>query len=115
LLIGFGLLSIFLQALNYLVDAYLMVSPLVTSCYSPQLTVLQFAASAIAANTFLRSICGAAFPLFAQQMFTGMGIQWAATLLGCIAAVLVPVPVWFYLRGAQIREKSKFAPTPKMN
>lgn len=96
LLIGFGLLSIFLQALNYLVDAYLM-----------------FAASAIAANTFLRSICGAVFPLFAQQMFEGMGIQYASTLLGCIAVVLVPVPVWFYLRGAKIREKSKFAPTMK--
>ncbi|KAF2276080.1 major facilitator superfamily [Westerdykella ornata] len=94
LLIGFGLLSIFLQALNYLVDAYLM-----------------FAASAIAANTFLRSLCGAAFPLFAQQMFNGMGIQWAATLLGCVAAVLIPVPVWFYLRGAKIREKSAYAPT----
>ncbi|KAF2182138.1 major facilitator superfamily [Zopfia rhizophila CBS 207.26] len=96
ILIGFGLLSIFLQALNYLVDAYLM-----------------FAASAIAANTFLRSICGSVFPLFAQQMFTGMGIQWAATLLGAIAVVLVPVPVWFYLKGAKIREKSKFAPTAK--
>jgi len=94
LLIGFGLLSIFLQALNYLVDAYLM-----------------FAASAIAANTFLRSLCGAAFPLFARQMFDGMGIQWAATLLGCIAALLVPVPIWFYLKGAKIREKSAFAPT----
>ncbi|KAF2866758.1 major facilitator superfamily [Massariosphaeria phaeospora] len=96
LLIGFGLLSIFLQALNYLVDAYLM-----------------FAASAIAANTFLRSLCGAAFPLFAQQMFNGMGINWAATLLGCIAVVLIPVPVWFYLRGGKIREKSAYAPTAK--
>ncbi|ORY09082.1 major facilitator superfamily [Clohesyomyces aquaticus] len=96
ILIGFGLLSIFLQALNYLVDAYLM-----------------FAASAIAANTFLRSLCGAAFPLFAQQMFQGMGIQWAATLLGCIALALVPVPVWFLLKGAKIREKSQYAPTPK--
>ncbi|KAK7193714.1 hypothetical protein DPSP01_000270 [Paraphaeosphaeria sporulosa] len=95
-LIGFGLLSIFLQALNYLVDAYLM-----------------FAASAIAANTFLRSIFGAVFPLFAQQMFNGMGIQYAATLLGCVAAVLVPVPIWFYLRGAKIREKSAYAPTFK--
>ncbi|KAJ4354462.1 uncharacterized protein N0V89_006199 [Didymosphaeria variabile] len=95
-LIGFGLLSIFLQALNYLVDAYLM-----------------FAASAIAANTFLRSLCGAVFPLFAQQMFNGMGIQYASTLLGCIAAVLIPVPVWFYLRGAKIREKSAYAPTFK--
>jgi DHA1 family multidrug resistance protein-like MFS transporter len=44
-------------------------------------------------------------------MFQGMGIQWAATLLGCIALILVPVPIWFYLRGAKIRESSAFAPT----
>lgn len=96
LLTGFGLLSIFLQSLNYLVDAYLM-----------------FAASAIAANTLLRSLFGAIFPLFAVYMIDGMGVQWAGTLLGCVAALLVPVPIWFYLRGAKIREKSKFAPTPK--
>ncbi|CAN8103718.1 unnamed protein product [Discula destructiva] len=91
---GFGLMSIFLQALNYLVDAYLM-----------------FAASAIAGNTFMRSLCGAAFPLFATYMFNGMGIQWASTLLGCVAAVLVPIPVIFWLYGARIRAKSKLAPT----
>lgn len=94
LMTGFGIMSIFLQSLNYLVDAYLF-----------------FAASAIAANTFLRSLCGAIFPLFATYMFDAMGVQWAGTLLGCVAAVLVPVPVWFYLRGGKIREKSKFAPT----
>ncbi|KAI9739379.1 MAG: hypothetical protein M1818_005067 [Claussenomyces sp. TS43310] len=94
LLTGFGLLSIFLQSLNYLVDAYLM-----------------FAASAIAANTFLRSVAGAGFPLFARQMFNGMGIQWAGTLLGCLAAVLVPIPVLFYLYGHKIRSRSAFAPT----
>ncbi|SPO03496.1 probable fluconazole resistance protein [Cephalotrichum gorgonifer] len=92
---GFGLLCIFLQAINYLVDAYLM-----------------FAASAIAANTFLRSLAGAGFPLFAQQMFKGMGIQWAATLLGCVAVVLVPIPVIFYIYGARLRARSSFAPTP---
>ena len=43
-------------------------------------------------------------------MFNGMGIQWAATLLGCVAVALVPVPVWFYLKGAKLREKSAFAP-----
>lgn len=91
---GFGLMAIFLQSLNYLVDAYLM-----------------FAASAIAANTFLRSLCGAGFPLFATYMFNGMGVQWAGTLLGCVAAVLVPVPILFYLKGAKIRERSAFAPT----
>lgn len=87
-------MSIFLQSLNYLVDAYLM-----------------FAASAIAGNTFLRSLCGAGFPLFARQMFEGMGIQWASTLLGCVALVLAPIPFIFYKYGAKIRSKSAYAPT----
>ncbi|KAF2722672.1 MFS general substrate transporter [Polychaeton citri CBS 116435] len=94
LFIGFGLMAIFLQCLNYLIDAYLM-----------------FAASAVAANTFLRSLCGAGFPLFARQMINGMGVQWAGTLLGCVALALVPVPIVFYLKGAKIRSKSNFAPT----
>ena len=46
---GFGILLIFLNLLNYLVESYLM-----------------FAASAIAANTLLRSLFGAVFPLFAR-------------------------------------------------
>ncbi|KAI9760313.1 MAG: hypothetical protein M4579_001717 [Chaenotheca gracillima] len=94
LLTGFGLLSIFLQSLNYLVDAYLM-----------------FAASAIAANTFLRSLAGACFPLFATYMFEGMGVQWASTLLGCFAFLLVPIPIIFIVYGHKIRQRSAFAPT----
>jgi len=94
LLTGFGLGSIFLQALNYLVDAYLM-----------------FAASAIAGNTFLRSLAGAGFPLFSKYMFEGMGIQWASTLLGCVAALLVPIPIVFLIYGHKIRAKSAYAPT----
>ena len=69
------------------------------------------AASAIAANTFLRSLAGAGFPLFSQYMFQGMGVQWAGTLLGCVAVVLIPIPVVFLRYGAKIRQKSKFAPT----
>jgi DHA1 family multidrug resistance protein-like MFS transporter len=92
---GFGIFSIFLSLLNYIVDAYLM-----------------FAASAIAANTFMRSIFGGIFPLFATQMFEGMGIQWASTLIGAVAVVLAPMPVFFYLYGKKIRAKSKFAPAP---
>lgn len=69
------------------------------------------AASAVAANTFLRSITAAGFPLFARQMFNGMGIEWASTLLGCFAFCLVPIPVLFYFYGKKLRAKSKFAPT----
>ncbi|PWY84775.1 MFS general substrate transporter [Aspergillus heteromorphus CBS 117.55] len=90
---GFGLLMIFIQLFNYLIDTYLM-----------------FAASAIAANTFCRSLVAASFPLFSRQMFDNMGIQWASTLLGCLAAVLVPIPVCFLLFGKNLRKKSKFAP-----
>jgi len=97
LLTGFGLLSIFLQSLNYLVDAYLM-----------------FAASAIAANTFLRSLAGAGFPLFSQYMFKALGVNWAGTLLGCVALLLVPIPVAFLVYGHRIRERSAFAPTRPM-
>ncbi|KAF1358595.1 MFS general substrate transporter [Lizonia empirigonia] len=92
---GFGIFSIFISLLNYIVDAYLM-----------------FAASAIAANTFMRSIFGGIFPLFATYMFDGMGIQWASTLIGCVAALLAPMPVVFYLFGKRIRARSKFAPAP---
>ena len=95
LLTGFGIFSIFLSLLNYIVDAYLM-----------------FAASAIAANTFMRSIFGGIFPLFATQMFNGMGVQWASTLIGCVAVLLAPMPIFFYLYGKKIRAKSKFAPAP---
>jgi DHA1 family multidrug resistance protein-like MFS transporter len=43
-------------------------------------------------------------------MFNNMGIQWAATLLGCVASILVPIPVAFYFYGKNLRKRSKFAP-----
>lgn len=45
-------------------------------------------------------------------MFLNMEIQWAATLLGCVAAVLIPVPIFFAIYGPKLRQKSKWAPTP---
>jgi hypothetical protein len=91
-LTGFGILCIFLQCFNYLIDTYLM-----------------FAASCIAANSLLRSFFGAGFPLFADQMFNNLGIQWAGTLLGCLAAIMIPIPIIFYLYGHKIRGWSKIS------
>ncbi|GFF42255.1 uncharacterized transporter C569.05c [Aspergillus udagawae] len=92
LLTGFGLFCIFLQCLNYIVDAYLV-----------------FAASALAANSVLRSTAGAGFPLFSTYMFNALGVNWTGTLLGCVAAILMPIPLLFYLYGPKTRAKSKFA------
>lgn len=88
LLTGAGIMTIFLQALNYLIDAYLIV-----------------AASAIAANTFLRSFFGAGFPLFATQMFHNLGVEWAGTLLGCLGVAFMPIPFLFYIFWGEAEEK----------
>ncbi|KAK1148202.1 hypothetical protein N8T08_010848 [Aspergillus melleus] len=93
-LTGFGIYVIFLQCFNYLIDSY-----------------LQFAASVFAANTILRSAVGACFPLFSRQMFQNLGVQWAGTLLGCLAAIMIPIPLGFMVWGPALRRRSKFAPT----
>lgn len=90
--VGFGLITIFLPCINYIIDCY-----------------LYFAASALAGNTFMRSSFGGAFPLFARQMFLNMEIKWASTLLGCFAAILIPVPFLFYKYGKSLRTRSKYA------
>ncbi|KAI0254465.1 MFS polyamine transporter [Lactifluus subvellereus] len=91
--LGMAICLVYISFLSYLVDTYLM-----------------FAASAFAVNTMIRSATAAAFPLFTTQMFTNMGIQWAGTLIGLIAAVLVPIPFLFLKYGVRIRTRSHFAP-----
>lgn len=92
--IGFGLMGIFLPCLNYIIESY-----------------LPMAASAVAANTFMRSAFGASFPLFAGYMFHGMGVGWAGLLLGLFAAAMIPVPLILLKYGPAIRRRSKYAYT----
>lgn len=91
-LIGFGVLFCFLGIFNYLIDVY-----------------LANAASALAANTVCRSAAGFGFPLFATQMYETLNPQWASSLLGFIALVMVPVPFLLYKWGPKIRGMSKHA------
>ncbi|PWN30299.1 MFS general substrate transporter [Jaminaea rosea] len=91
-LLGLALLFIFVGLFNYIVDAYLMS-----------------AASALSGNTVVRSAFGAGFPLFARQMFQKLGTQWAASLLGFIALLMVPIPLLLYKFGSRVRAWSKNA------
>ncbi|KAF2745323.1 benomyl/methotrexate resistance protein [Sporormia fimetaria CBS 119925] len=50
----------------------------------------QYAASALAANSFARSYFAAAFPLFGVQMYNNLGYQWASTVLAFIALAMAP-------------------------
>jgi hypothetical protein len=91
--IGMGILVIFMQGLNYIIDVYMM-----------------FANSAIAANTLIRSGLGGAFPLFAVQMYNKLGVNWASSLLGFITVAMIPIPIVFYIYGKKIRAMSKYSP-----
>ncbi|KAK2768143.1 hypothetical protein FQN52_006353 [Onygenales sp. PD_12] len=91
--IGFGIVVIFLQGVNYIIDVYLM-----------------FANSAMAANTFMRCVCAAAFPLFGVQMYHKLGVNWAGSLLGFLSVAMVPVPILFYVYGEKIRGMSRYSP-----
>ncbi|POS86219.1 hypothetical protein EPUL_004517 [Erysiphe pulchra] len=86
---GFGLIVIFIQSINYLVDTY-----------------LKFTASALAGSSLLRSLAGAGFPLFSGALFNTLGINWGCTILGFIAALLVLAPIIFYKYGSRIRASS---------
>lgn len=89
---GFGMVLVFLSIMNYLIDSYVI-----------------FAASVLAANSVLRSLFGAAFPLFTTQMYDALGIHWAASLPAFLALACVPFPFLFYKYGANIREKCTYA------
>jgi MFS family permease len=89
---GLGFFTIFQAAINYLVDTFPHAS-----------------ASAIAANTCLRSLFAAGFPLFADAMFHNLGISWAASTLGFISIALIPIPFLFYVYGKRIRARGKWS------
>ncbi|KAK5999316.1 hypothetical protein QM012_005591 [Aureobasidium pullulans] len=88
--IGAGVLIIFIQGFNYIIDVY-----------------LAYANSALAANALVRSLLGAAFPLFASAMYDALGVAWATSLLGFLEVAMVPVPVLFYCYGRKIRGWSR--------
>lgn len=89
---GFGFCILFLVVTNYLIDSYTV-----------------FAASVLAANTVLRSLFGAAFPLFTQDMLDRLGIHWGSAIPAFLALACVPFPFIFYKYGASIRARCVYA------
>ena len=69
-----------------------------------------YSASALAANTVLRSLFGAGFPLFATDMYDALGTQWASSVPAFLALACLPMPFILYKYGASIRKRSRFAP-----
>lgn len=91
-LTGTGFNTIFQAALNYLVDTFQM-----------------YAASAVAANTFLRSIFAAAFPLVVSPLYNNLGVGPGSSIFAGFACLMIPVPFIFYIYGRRIRAASKWS------
>jgi hypothetical protein len=66
-------------------------------------------ASALAANTVLRSLFGALLPLAGPPMYKALGLGWGNSVLGFIALAMAPIPVLFWKYGERIRESKRFA------
>lgn len=88
---GFGIILVFSGIFTFLVEAYPV-----------------YAASALSANSFARSMFAASFPLFGVQMYNTLGFHWATTLLAFLTLVMAPFPYVFFVYGKRLRRKSKF-------
>lgn len=66
-----------------------------------------YAASAIAANTELRSLVGALLPLAGPPMYQSLGLGWGNSLLGFLCLVMIPIPIIFYRFGKRLRKMEK--------
>ncbi|PWN86772.1 MFS general substrate transporter, partial [Acaromyces ingoldii] len=62
---------------------------------------------ALAASTFTRAAFGASFPLFSVQMYKGMTVQGASSMLAGLALLLVPLPWVLKKYGPKLRAKSR--------
>lgn len=70
---------------------------------------LSYAASANAPLAFLRGILSAIFPMFGEQMFSGLGSNVSGSILAAIATLFCFIAAWFWKYGAKARERSKYA------
>ena len=92
---GIGFCTLYNPANNYIVDSY-----------------QHYAASALAAKTFVRSIWGACVPLFTIQMYHRLGYEWATSLMAFISLACCLIPYLFFYYGARIRKFSRYAYSP---
>ncbi|KAJ5690833.1 hypothetical protein N7462_005225 [Penicillium macrosclerotiorum] len=90
--VGLALQIIFISGVVYIVDVYLANT-----------------VSAISIHVLMRSLVSATFPLFEGPMYDTLKINWSATLLAGLSAVIMVSPIVFMVYGARIRSWSRFS------
>ena len=91
-LFGYSILCVFISSYQYIIDSYEI-----------------YAASALASVTLIRYVAAGGMVEVAIPFYSNLGVHWTLTILGCLSALLVPVPYLFYKYGVKIRKRSKYA------
>lgn len=63
----------------------------------------------IAGSSILRSLFGAAFPLFTTPLYNKLGIHWGSSVPAFLSLIFLPFPFLFMKYGARIRVKCKYS------
>jgi len=92
-LVGIASMFSYLPVQLYLVDTYTI-----------------FAASAIASNSVVRSVCAALVPLGADPLYGRLGYGWGNSVLAFISLGFVPVAVALLVFGERLRTSPRFQP-----
>lgn len=87
-IVGLGNMMFFMPIMGYLVDAFTV-----------------YAASAMAANTVLRSIGGALLPLAGRSMYQTLHFGWGNSLLAFLTIAFTPALFLIYRHGETLRLK----------
>ncbi|KAF3898031.1 MFS general substrate transporter [Trichophyton interdigitale] len=90
-MVGFGTTSVVISIANYLIDAY-----------------SKYAASALGAVGLVENTAIAFLPLATAAMYSGIGFQWASSLLALVSFALAITPFVVFKWGKEIRSRSPF-------
>ena len=90
-LLGYGLICIFISAYMYIIDSYEI-----------------YAASALTFATIVRYLVAGGMTVVGVPFYNNMGPQLTLTILGGISVLMTPIPYIFYRYGFQIRQKSRY-------
>lgn len=94
-LIGFGIISIFISAYMYIIDSYEIN-----------------AASALTFAALVRYLAAGGMTVVGVPFYQNLGPRYTLTILACISAAVVPIPYALWKWGPSIRGRSKWAIAP---
>ncbi len=69
-------------------------------------------AVALASITMVRYLVAGGMVMAARPMYEAIGVNWTMTISGVHCLFLTPAPLLFWWKGADLRERSRYAQRP---